>query len=71
MTCLRYCFYVNSNGGEKEEEFKDLPIEREREWRHPSEIGRISRLNRHLRIVRFFGWLAIVVGLILLGSEIF
>jgi len=62
---------VNGNGGEKEEEFTELPIERERVWRHPAEIGQITRLNRRLQIVRFFGWLAIVVGLILLGSEIF
>ena len=53
------------------DEFAELPIERDRTWRHPSEIGQLSRLNRNLRIVRFLGWIAIVVGLILIGSEVF
>ncbi|MED5264982.1 MAG: hypothetical protein VYA88_02435 [Actinomycetota bacterium] len=51
------------------DEFSELPIERDRPWRHPSEIARITRLNRNLRIVRFLGWVAILVGLILIASE--
>ena len=62
---------MNSDGGKMGDEFAELPIERDRTWRHPSEIGQLSRLNRNLRIVRFLGWIAIVVGLILIGSEVF
>ncbi len=66
-----YCHSVDAEQGERGDEFSELPIERDRSWRHPSEIARNSRLNRNLRIVRFLGWLAILVGLILIGSELF
>ena len=66
-----YCHSVDAEQGERGDEFSELPIERDRSCRHPSEIARNTRLNRNLRIVRFLGWLAILVGLILIGSELF
>jgi hypothetical protein len=51
------------------EDFSVPPIERDRLWRHPSEIGQISRMNKRLLLVRFLGWVAIGIGIALLGSE--
>ena len=62
---------MDAEQGGRGDEFSELPIERDRPWRHPSEIARNTKLNRKLRIVRFLGWLAILVGLILIGSELF
>ena len=35
-----YCHSVDAEQGERGDEFSELPIERDRSWRHPSEIAR-------------------------------
>ena len=66
-----YCRSVDAEQGDRGDEFSELPIERDRSWRHPSEIARNTRLNRNLRIVRFLGWLAILVAIGIKSKEIF
>ena len=60
---------VSKMGVDERDDFSAPPIERDRLWRHPSEIGQISRMNKQLRLVRFLGWVAIGIGIALLASE--
>ncbi|MAT01430.1 MAG: hypothetical protein CL421_00015 [Acidimicrobiaceae bacterium] len=62
---------MGSDGDEEKITFSVPPLQEDRLWRHPAEVGQLKRINRSMKRFRSFGKVAICVGFILLwGSEI-